>query len=162
MFNHYRRVTYPTKKLRESPETIPGLIPRSEAKTSSPYGEQDRESNRRYTSPAENFQKSIKRDPSHYLELKAERQWDLWIGHTRAIASNHGISEVLNTDYLPVELDDVSLFQKKNTFMFTVLQEKLKTDQGKFLVREYITTCDAQSLLQDLILHHATSTMSGI
>ena len=46
--------------------------------------------------PAEEFKRGIKRDKTHYISLKENKQWDDWRRSTLATARSHGCEEVFN------------------------------------------------------------------
>ena len=80
------------------------------------------------------FQKGIRRDKSHYHELKTDKQWDAWRRSTIATARTHGCEDIFDSTYIPTTLEAKELFQEKQKFIYAVFQEKLLTDKGKYLV----------------------------
>ena len=61
-------------------------------------------------SPAEDFRRGVKRDPSHYLPLREDKQWDSWRRSTISTARAHGCEDVFNPNYKPRTSDDMALF----------------------------------------------------
>ena len=51
--------------------------------------------------PAELFQRSIKRDKSHYTAFKDEAKWHTWRQSVEATARTHECQNVLNNAYVP-------------------------------------------------------------
>ena len=52
-------------------------------------------------SPAEEFRRSVKRDKTHYLPFKDDKQWDSWKRSTISTARSHGCEDVFNPSYQP-------------------------------------------------------------
>jgi hypothetical protein len=92
------------------------------------------------------FRKTIKRDPTLFMDYKDEKQWDTWQRSTIAQARAQGLEDVLNHAYNPSLPDDILLFQEKNKVMYAVFERCLKTDKGKALVRAHEMDFDAQDL----------------
>ena len=53
------------------------------------------------------------------------------------------------------------LFEAKQVFMFSVLDKHLLTDMGKTIVRKYVHTTDAQSVLKDFQEHMKSSSIGA-
>jgi hypothetical protein len=87
-----------------------------------------------HSSPVDDFRRGIKRDKSHYVVLKEDKQWDNWKRSTLATAHSHGCEEVFNPSYKPSTADDIAIFDEKQKFIYSVFEEKLCTDMGKFFV----------------------------
>ena len=96
--------------------------------------------------PAEEFKRGIKRDKTHYISLKENKQWDDLRRSTLATAQSHGCKEVFNPKYKPKTTESKDLFIEKQTFIYSVFDECLLTDMGKVLVRSYEPTFDAQRI----------------
>ena len=62
------------------------------------------------------FEKGIKRDSSLYLTLKDQKHWNNWNQSVIAEARAHDISEVFDTNYIPSNEVEASLFQHKQIF----------------------------------------------
>ena len=86
----------------------------------------------------DDFRKGIKRDKSHYVVLKEDKQWDTWKRSTLATARSHGCEQVFDPTYKPSTSDKISVFDEKQKFIYSVFEEKLKTDLSKFYVRTYL------------------------
>ena len=95
------------------------------------------------------FRKGIKRDETAYPTLKDERYFDSFSRSLYITAKSHECEDVLDPEYTPLN-SEKELFEAKQVFMFSVLDKDLLTDMGKNIVRKYVHTTDAQSVLKDL------------
>jgi hypothetical protein len=112
--------------------------------------------------PIADFQRGIKRDASLFPALKDEKEFDNWQRITTAQCKAQDISEVLDPNYRPNTTEDRELFKKKQEYMYAVLVNTLKTDQGQSCVRKFATTSDAQSIYRDVVEHNLKSTKASI
>ena len=123
-----------------------GRLPRKPPKELSPSYNITRD-------PLQDFLRGIKRDPTHFTAFKHDRQWDEWQRTTKATADAQHVSEVLDPDYKPPNLQMQDLFNAKQTFMFKVFNDNILTDAGKALVRKHAPNSDAQAIYRDLCKH---------
>ena len=115
------------------------------------------------TNPANEFAKSIKRDKTHYTELKDEKHWDKWLTGFVIQATAHGVEHmILDHKYKPSTPEDIAVFQEKQKFMMSVFRHCLKSDKGKDIIRENMTSGDAQKVYKELMDHMSTSTGARI
>ena len=65
------------------------------------------------TSPtkAVSLLKGIKRDVNAYKDFKEERYYDSWIRSVKATARLHGVSKVLDKDYIPMDEEAIDAFE---------------------------------------------------
>ena len=107
------------------------------------------------------FKRSIKRDETHYPELK---DWDKWIRSVLTRAKAHDIGEVFDPDYAPAEGDEEAkeLFHQKQVFAMTVLNRCVQTEMGRHFVRQHVHSCDAQAVYRKLLAHAKLSTSGQI
>ena len=112
--------------------------------------------------PAEEFKKGIKRDKSHYIVLKENKQWDNWRRTTLATARSHTCEEVFDPKYTPTTTEDKDLFEEKQKFIYSVFNDCLQTDVGKSLVRTHEKTYDAQKIYKELKAHATASTQATL
>ena len=112
--------------------------------------------------PANEFAKSIKRDKTHYTELKDEKHWDKWLTGFVIQATAHGVEHILDHKYKPSTPEDIAVFKEKQKFMMSVFHHCLKTDKGKDIIRENMTSGDAQKVYKELMDHMSTSTGARI
>ena len=108
------------------------------------------------------FRRSVKRDKSHYTDLKDDKYFNTWNRGFVATAHMHHTHLVLDEAYVPRTPMDIALFQDMQTFMYAVLEEHLKTDTGKSLVSQYEMTRDAQSVYRELKKHALNSTAAQL
>ena len=108
-----------------------------------------------------NFSKTIKRDSSAFPKLQNDKYFDPFCRSFVIMAEQQSCAEILNPDYTPSS-DPASkaLFQKKNTYMYSVMHQSLLTDKGKYLTRKYATTSDAQQVWKEFI-HHIKRSSKG-
>jgi hypothetical protein len=113
-------------------------------------------------SPAEQFIRTIKRDPSLFPTLKDERYNDVWHRSFLTQARAQDVSEVLDPNYSPSTQSEKDLFAAKQKFVYAILEQKVLTDKGKELVRDHESDSDAQAVYKKLQEHHLTSTKAMI
>jgi hypothetical protein len=111
---------------------------------------------------ASEFQKGVKRDKSHYSNLKDDKYFNTWNRGFVATAYMHHTHMVLDGDYIPRTAPEQTLFKEMQIFMYAVFEENLKTDTGKSLVSQYEATRDAQSIYKDLVKHAKSSTAAQL
>ena len=100
--------------------------------------------------PAEEFRRTLEISKSHYHVLKTDKEWDDWNFSTIATARVHGCENILDPKYKPMTQDDKDLFEEQQKFMYSVFVDKLQTDIGKYYVRHYEKTYDAQKVYREL------------
>ena len=71
------------------------------------------------------FLKGIKRDITHFKELKVPKHWDEWQCSMVALARGQGVDEVLNPAYTPSGSEAQLLFQEKQKDMYSVFERVL-------------------------------------
>lgn len=97
-----------------------------------------------------NFQKSIKRDKSNYLELTSDDQWEPY--HRRLIIQSQAedVWQILHPKPANMTPEEERLDQAKSTYMFSVFEHTLKISKGKSIVRKYMDTFDARKVYMEL------------
>ena len=83
---------------------------------------------------AQEFRRGVKRDKTHYTDLKDDKHFNSWNRGFVATAFMHHTHHVLDEEYVPKTPTEIGLFQEMQTFMYAVFEEHLKTDTGKPLV----------------------------
>ena len=68
----------------------------------------------------------------------------------------------MNKHYVPRTANEREVFQEIQTFMFAVMEEKLKSEKGKSLISEFEDTRDAQSVYRELKKHALASTAAQL
>ena len=113
---------------------------------------------------AQEFRRGVKRDKSHYTNLKDDKHFNSWNRGFVATAYMHHTQHVLDEHYIPDPTNptELALFTKMQVFMYAVLEEHLKTDTGKSLVSQYEETRDAQSIYRELKRHAKSSTAAQL
>jgi len=105
-----------------------------------------------------NFQRNVKRDKTHYPELRETKGYDPWIRSTKATGASHNCEDVFDPSYKPKGPEAIALFHEKQKFICSAFVDTLKTDLGKLLVREHESTSDAQEIFRKLLIDAKTST----
>jgi hypothetical protein len=83
------------------------------------------------------FRKGVRRDKSHYTDIKDDKYFTTWNRGFVATAHMHHTHQVLDEVYVPRSETEVYVFKEQQTFMYAVLEEHLKTDKGKSLVSQF-------------------------
>jgi hypothetical protein len=108
------------------------------------------------------FRRGVKRDKSHYEDLKDDKFFNTWNRGFVATAHMHHTQLVLDEGYIPKTMTEIHVFKEMQTFMYAVLEDHLKTDKGKSLVSHYELTRDAQSIYRELKKHALSSTAAQL
>ncbi|CAJ1932253.1 unnamed protein product [Cylindrotheca closterium] len=107
--------------------------------------------------PADNFDRSIKRDPLSFPTFSNDKQWKNYNRILEAICRTYGLQNVLNHKYCPQTVDEKDLFDRQQAFMYQVFTTILLTDKGKQFVREHQATFDAQRIYNQLATAYTKS-----
>ena len=70
----------------------------------------------------------------------------------------HNVQRNTHTSLCSLEKRKKALFTKKQIFIYSVFEEKLRTDTGKHLVRKYKSQFDAQAIYKRLSEYAKEST----
>jgi hypothetical protein len=81
--------------------------------------------------------KGIRRDVNAYKELKEDKYYDSWIKSVQANARLHGVSLVLDKNYVPIGEDAANEFEDMQTYMWAIVVNTIKTANGKQLICQY-------------------------
>jgi hypothetical protein len=111
---------------------------------------------------AQEFRRGVKRDKTHYADLKDDKYFNTWNRGFVATAHMHHTQHVLDEKYIPTTEIDIAVFKEMQTFMYAVLEDHLKTDKGKSLVSQFESTRDAQSIYRELKKHALSSTAAQL
>ena len=71
----------------------------------------------------------IERDSSTFPKFKDERQWNEWYNKIKAQARSQFVDDIFDVNYIPGSVDDINLFDLKNTLMYTVFINTLLIDK---------------------------------
>jgi hypothetical protein len=96
------------------------------------------------TLKSQEFPLGVKRDNTHYDDLKDDKYFNSWNRDFVATAHMHPTHLILDESYIPRKAMEIAMFKEIQTFMYAVLEEHLKTEKGKSLVSQYEFTHDAQ------------------
>ena len=112
--------------------------------------------------PAENFQRGIKRDPTLFPTLKDEKFNDEWHRAFYNQARAQGVEKVLDATYVPSTAEEIDLFDEQQKYVYAVLTTNVRTDDGKVFIRDHHSDHDAQRVYAKLHQHHLQSTKAKI
>ena len=101
---------------------------------------------------------SIKRDQNLFSTLKDEKVNNNWHRSFEVQAGAQDVNDVLNPAYVPRTQEDKDLFAEKQKFMFAVLEAKVLTSKGKSIIRDHLSSNDAQTVYKLIKEHHEKST----
>ncbi|CAJ1967690.1 unnamed protein product [Cylindrotheca closterium] len=100
--------------------------------------------------PADEFDRSIRRYPSSFPTFSNDKQWENYNRNLAAICRTYGLQNVLDHKYRPQTVDEKDLFDRQQAFMYQVFTMTLLTDKGKQFVCEHQATFDAQTIYNQL------------
>ena len=108
------------------------------------------------------FRRGVKRDKSHYEDLKDDKYFNSWNRGFAATARMHQTHLVLDENYSPTSEAEYAVFMEMQVFMYAVLEDHLKTGKGKSLVSQYEENHDAQSIYRELKNYALNSTAAQL
>jgi hypothetical protein len=111
---------------------------------------------------AQEFRRGVKRDKTHYTDMKDDKHFNPWNRGFVATALMHHTHHVLDEVYIPKTPTEIGLFQEMQTFMYAVFEEHLKPDARRSLFGQYEVTRDAQSIYKELKKHVKSSTAAQL
>jgi hypothetical protein len=101
------------------------------------------------------FIKSIKRSIDDYPGFNDGKHWFNWHRRIRTKAAAHGCDKVLDRAYVPGP-DTEDLFYEQQKFMYDVFVEKVTTQRGRQIVRQFESSLDAQQVWATLCDEYAS------
>ena len=113
-------------------------------------------------SPAENFKRGTKRDPSLFPVLKDESLNDQWHRGVINQARAQDLQEIMDPTYVPETEEDQVVFDLKQAFAYGLFDKIVQTDRGRAIVRQYESTYDTQKVYEALVKHHLQSPRAQI
>jgi len=113
-------------------------------------------------SPADTFEKGIRRDPDQFPTLSNQAKFTSWQKEFETTIHAQNLPNIINPNYTPATDDEKRLWRFQQDYVFKVFYTKLLTDKGKGLVQLHSTDRDAQTLYQDLLGHARDSTAAAI
>ena len=112
--------------------------------------------------PLEKFNKSIRRDVSMYPTLSKDTSFDEWRRNIEATADAHDMFNVVDLDFQPQTQEEVDLLQRQEKFLYKVLADTVKTDQGRTFVREHSKDRNGREVYKKIVEHYTKSTSAQI
>ena len=113
-------------------------------------------------SPVDQWNKGIKRDPSQFPALNADKEWDDFHRVFTAVASAQQVNHVLDPDYRPAAgTDEAARYELENTFMWSIVTTKFNTAKATEIIRTCEDSQDAQKALKLITKHYISSAASG-
>ena len=97
------------------------------------------------------FKKGIKRDLASFAVLIDNKQWDSVHRTLKAQTCYQDVDDVLDLSYVPNTAEDIALFDEKQKYMYSVLEQILQTDKGKVIVRSHDADRNAQLIYADFL-----------
>ena len=85
----------------------------------------------------------MRRDASLYATLKDNHHWNNWNRSVIAQAQAHDLKEVFIMEYVPVNDEDIKLFDEKQCFTYALLNCIVQTDKGKAFICQHKKDYDA-------------------
>ena len=76
------------------------------------------------------FRRGVKRDKTHYEDLKDDKYFNSWNRGFVATAHMHHTHLVLDENYVPKNDTERDVFKEMQIFIYAVLEEHLKTSKG--------------------------------
>jgi hypothetical protein len=109
---------------------------------------------------ADRFNCGIKRDPSQFKTFQNELYWDAWYRGFSATATAQGLANVLNHRYVPSTPNDLGLFSSQQTFMYSVLIDRLQTNNAQSILRDHEVDKDSQIIIAEVVRYYEKSSMA--
>ena len=100
------------------------------------------------------LEKTLKMDVSSFPTLSKDVAWIQFYRELKAACTLFKMQDVLDPLYLPVVGDAAELFAVQNQFMMTVLSTNIKTTKGKEIVNRFLSVCNAQEAIKELVEHY--------
>ena len=107
-----------------------------------------------------NFKRGTKRDASAYPIFNIDLYYDTFQRSLLAIIKAQGLYDVADPDFDPGDGDhyEQALFKEKQSFVYSVLVNSLKTEEGREFVKEF--EGDARSILSKRHHYHTQSNVA--
>ncbi|MEL6661216.1 MAG: hypothetical protein AAFR36_32515, partial [Bacteroidota bacterium] len=123
--------------------------PTPDAATSAPMSTPMPTSSKSHRTPAEDFQHSIKRDPSVFPELTKDKEFLEWHSQFLSLAKLHRVFDVIDPHKFYDPTDDLQAMQ--NEYIFHVFNLKLKSPRSRKFLSTHAVTRVAHNLYADLL-----------
>ena len=109
---------------------------------------------------ADKFNRGVKRDPAQFKTFQNELYWDSWYRGFSATAMAQGLGNVLTATYIPSTVSDIELFKSQQTYMYSVLIDRLQTDNSQSILRDHESDKDAQQIIAEVVTYYEKSSMA--
>lgn len=103
----------------------------------------------------------MKPDMKYFNELKDDADFPEWWEHTVSTMHGTNVGELVDWDYVP-ESRETESYHNKDKWMYTVLQNKLKTAIGKDILYQHRISRSGSKVLYDLEHEYSTSTTADL
>ena len=113
----------------------------------------------KYT-PAENWEKGIKRDPNLFPTIKRDADWKDFSDKMILEAKSQLTYDVLDPTYTPANQQEQDIFVLKQNYMMSVFKTHILMDQGKSIIAIHTATGRAQQVWKELETYHKKSTQA--
>ena len=113
----------------------------------------------KYT-PAENWERGIKRDPNLFPTIKRDADWKDFSDKMLLEAKAQLVDDILDSTYKPGTKDEKDLFILKKNYMMSVFKNHILTDKGKSIIAMHTAAGEAQLVWKELVEYHKESTQA--
>ena len=113
----------------------------------------------KYT-PAENWEKGIKRDPTLFPTIKRDADWKDFSDKMLLEAKAQLVDDILDSTYKAGTKDEKDLFILKKKYMMSVFKNHILTDKEKSITAMHTTGEEAQLVWKELVEYHKESTQA--
>jgi hypothetical protein len=147
-FEHFKMTwshahTYPRPVLSHAPLPVPG---------------------RPAHTPLSDFQKGVKRNVSDYPDLDSDKDFISWSEKVFSQAVVHQTDDVLavSPPYVPVTPEEISLFNYKKAYMYSVFSTIVKTSAGRDIIRRFANSRDGHGAYLAIRQRYVDSPMAKL
>ena len=104
------------------------------------------QNNNNRPTPAQEFQRGVKKDPSVFQHFKDDKMWDNWHTHFVAQARAQELDNILDPEYIPPSTEQCELFVKQQKYVYAVFVSTIQTREGRRIVKAHVDSGDAQQV----------------
>ena len=98
----------------------------------------------------ESYDRGVKRDISAYDVIKDKTLWRAWFEKSKATAISQGVGEPFDPAYKTTTVAESTIFEKKNAFVYNMLQKTIQFVIGRNILIKYQSDTDAQQVLTEI------------
>ncbi|CAB9526390.1 hypothetical protein SEMRO_1821_G299750.1 [Seminavis robusta] len=92
-----------------------------------------------------------KADATAYPTLRSNKEFDTWYEAFIVIARAQGFYKVFDTEYVPMTAEYFAELLRMNRWIYAVLQNTVKTTNGKVIMKSHFHDADCFAILVELI-----------